>query len=178
MFNISESQRKVLSIWALIAVIIFALVILLAVTLKREKEDAIDEITAASSNKIIDRNRYYTVRGAITKYYSYLNMKDVSAILKILNKDYVEDNDLTKDNVFDELLDTDKQLSYTTGIMCLKSIDKGVYTYVTEGSEIGINTGAVIGDKYYQITLDGNTSLFNLFPIDEDIYKEVCNEKN
>ncbi|MCH5167615.1 MAG: hypothetical protein J1F35_06995 [Erysipelotrichales bacterium] len=177
MFNISESQKKVLSIWAIIACLIFALVILLAITVKREKENVYESITAKNSNELIDRNRYYTIKSAITKYYSYLNMKDYDAVLKILDENYKDKNNITKNNLKNYLTDTDKQLSYESKVMCLKSIKKGVYTFVTEGTEIASNTGDKIGDKYYQITMNGNTSLFSLMPIDKSTYQEVCNEK-
>ena len=178
MFNISESQKKVLSIWAISACLIFALVILLAITIKHEKESEVPSITAKDSKVLLDRNRYYTIKSAITKYYSYLNMKDYEAVLKILDKNYKDKNDITETNLDEYLTDTDKQLSYQSKVMCLKSVKKGVYTFVTEGTEIASNTGTEIGEKYYQVTLDGNTSLFSLMPVDKKDYQEVCNEKN
>ena len=176
MFNISESQKKVLGIWAIIAVIVLCLVILIAVSIKREDKELIENITAKNSKMLIDRNRYYTVKNAITKYYSFVNMKDYDAVLKILDENYKSKNNITEENI-DEFITNDIQVSYHSKVMCLKSAKKGIYTFVTEGSEISANKGEFIKDQYYQVKLDGNSSLFSILPIDKTIYDEVCNEK-
>ena len=176
MFNISESQKKVLGIWAIIAVIVFSLVILIAVTIRREDKELIENITAKDSKMLVDRNRYYTVKNAITKYYSFINMKDYDAVLKILDESYIKTNNITKENI-DEFITNDVQISYQSRVMCLKSAKNGIYTFVTDGSEISANKGEFISDQYYQVKLDGNSSLFSILPIDKTIYDEVCNEK-
>lgn len=181
MFNISESQKKVLSFWAILGVILLILVVFLAIIIKREsdaKEELFNNMTAKDSNKLIDRNRYYTVKGAINKYYSYLNMQDYDSVITILDKNYVNSNNITKNNVKKHLTDTELQLSYETKVMCLKSINKGVYIFVVEGNEISMNKGTFISNKYYQVIMDGNTSIFSLLPIDKSTYEEVCNENS
>lgn len=176
MFNISESQKKVLTAWGVAAIIIFLIVVLVAITIKnKEDKDEKNNITATNSNYLIDRNRYYTIKTAISKYYSYLNVHDYDAVLKILNEKYVEDNNIDKNNLKEFINITDTALAYNPHIMCLKSVNKGVYTFVTNGDELGANTGKILDQMYYQIIMDGNTSLFSLEPISESTYEEVCN---
>lgn len=175
MFNISASQKKVLTIWAILGIIILLAVILIAIFTPVEKKEQEETITATNSNKVIDRSRYYTVKNAITKYYSYINMHDYESVLQILDESYIKDNNLNKDNVKSFLAITDVSTSYQSKIMCLKDIKDGVYSFVIEGEEISANTGSFISEKYYQVVLDGNALAFSLKPIDKIFYDEVCN---
>lgn len=175
MFKVSESEKKVLVLWAVLGIIIFMLVLLLFFKKNEDNKEDISKITAEDSNYVIDHNRYYTVKNAITKFYSFLNAKDNEAIFKILNENYIKENSLNEDNVMDYFTEADVSLAYQSGKLCLKSVKKGVYDFVIEGVEIKANTGEEIHDMYYEIVLDGNTSLFNIKPIDVDEFEGVCN---
>lgn len=176
MLNVSESQKKVLIAWAFLGIIILVLVSIVAISTVHEKEVKEDEgITLLNSKKVIDRSRYYTVKNAITKYYSYVNMKDFDSVLKILDSKYIEDNKISVDNLKDYITDSNINLSYDSKIMCLKDSNKGVYTFVVDGDEISANTGKFVEKKQYEIIMDGNNSTFSLKPIDKSQYDEVCN---
>lgn len=176
MFKLSESERKVLVFWAVFGIIIFMLVLLIFFKKNDNNKEEINKITKENSNYIIDHNRYYTVKNAITKFYSFINAKNNEAIYKILNEKYIKENAITEDNVMDYLTEADIILAYQSGKMCLKSAKKGVYHFVIEGVEIKANTGDEIHDMYYEIVLDGNTSLFNIKPIESDEFAGVCHE--
>lgn len=175
MLSLSDSEKKVLIAWAIVGIIILLIVLLFGLKKEKTKQEEIDNITANGSNYLIDHSRYYTVKNAIAKYYSFLNVDDYDSALKILSEKYVKDNNITTNNITDFLTNTDVQLSYQSKRMCLKSIKSGVYTFVSEGEEISANTGKFIGDKYYEVVLDGNTSLFSIKPIESSTFEGVCN---
>lgn len=175
MLSLSDSEKKVLIAWAIIGIIILLLVLLFGLKKEKVKQEEINNITANGSNYLIDHSRYYTVKNAITKFYSFINVKDYDSTLKILNEKYVSENKITASNINEFLTESDVQLSYQSKRMCLKSLKSGVYTFVSEGEEISSNTGKYISDKYYEVVLDGNTSLFSIKPIDSSKFMEVCN---
>lgn len=175
MKKLTEQEIKVLSAWAIFGLIVLLLVIFINVKNNKKEKDIIENITAINSNRLIDRNRYYTVNSAITKYYSFLNLKDYENILKILNEKYIKTNNINKENVKNYLPNHDKNLSFKPGVMCVKSVKNGVYAYTIEGYNLAQNTGERLDKIYYQVVLDGNASVFDLMPINEDSYKEACN---
>lgn len=175
MLRLSDSEKKVLIAWAIVGIIILLIVLVFGLTKDRTKKEEFDNITARGTNYLIDRNRYYTVKNAITKFYSFINSKDYDATLKILNEKYVEENKININNVNEFITESDFQLSYQSKRMCLKSIKKGVYTFVSEGEEISANSGKYFSDRYYEVVLDGNTSLFSIKPIEKSIFEGVCN---
>lgn len=172
--KISETERKVLIIWLIIGVLVFLAVVLINVKPKISKTEQPN--TTPGENHVSDRIRYYTVKNAINKYYSYKNISDYDSVIKILDSSYVEKNHIDEDTVTTFIGESNSMMTFETGIMCLKSYKSGVYVYVVEGNEVAMSTGEVKNEMYYQITLDGNTSLFSLQPINEEIYGGVCNE--
>ena len=171
--KISETERKVLIIWLIIGVLVFLAVVLINIKPKVNKAEQPN--TKPGENHISDRIRYYTVKNAINKYYSYKNVSDYDSVIKILDADYVEKNHIDKDTVTTFIGESDSSMTFDTGIMCLKSIKSGVYVYVVEGYEVEMSTGNAKNKIYYQVTLDGNTSLFSVLPINESTYGGVCN---
>lgn len=176
MLNLSDSEKKVLTAWAIVGIIILLIVLLFGLKKDQTQKEEIENITAKGSKYVIDRNRYYTVKNALTKFYSFINLKDHESVLKILDAKYVSDNKINQDNISEYIPKSDIQLSYETKRMCLKSLKSGVYTFVSEGEEISATTGKRIRESYYEVVLDGNTSLFSVKPIDSRTFEGVCNE--
>lgn len=172
--KISETERKVLIVWLIIGVLIFIAIVLINV--KPKTNESKKPNTQPGENHVSDRVRYYTVKNAINKYYSYKNASDYDSVLKILDASYVEENHIDEENITTYIGETSSHLTFDTGIMCLKSYKDGVYSYVVEGNEEVISTGEIKNKMYYQVTLDGNTSLFSIKPISESTYGGVCNE--
>lgn len=172
--KISETERKVLIIWLVIGVLVFLAVVL--INIKPNIKNSSSPNTKPGENHVSDRIRYYTVKNAINKFYSYKNISDYDSVIKILDADYVEKNHIDEDTVTTFIGESDSFMTFETGIMCLKSVKDGVYVYAVEGYEVAMSTGENKNKLYYQVTLDGNTSLFSVLPISESTYGGVCNE--
>lgn len=173
MFKISENERKVLIVWLIIGLIVFLCV--LFINIRHKSKDSIEAITTPGTNYVNNRSRYYTVKNAINKYYSYKNAKDYDAVLKILSENYIKNNHIDKETLTTYIGESTSYLSYDTGIMCLKNAKDGVYTYVVEGIETEMNTGKELNKIYYEVILDGNTFLFSITPINEGDFGGACN---
>lgn len=173
MFKISENERKTLIAWLIVGLIIFLCV--LFINIRHFTKEKTENITTPGTNYINNRSRYYTVKNAINKYYSYKNAKDYDAVLKILSEDYIKNNHIDKETITTYIGESSSYLTFDTGIMCLKSAKNGVYTYVVEGVDVIMNTGEEKYPNYYEVTLDGNTFLFSIMPITESDFGGVCN---
>lgn len=173
MKKLSESEKKVLLAWLIVGI---AIMLILLVVKVKKNNSVTNSIVSPNSNHVINRNRYYTVKNAIDKYYQYKNAKDYDAVLKILNEKYIDKNHIDKDTITNYIGEVKSYLTFDTGLMCLKSSSSGVDTYVVEGTDIVMNTGEEKNKAYYEVTLDGNTFLFNITPIDEKTFGGVCDE--
>lgn len=172
--NLSVEERKTLIIWLIVGIIFFLGVILFKV-FEPSKKPTID-YSKEEYQIVLDHDRYYTVIGALSKYYSFLNANDYQSVLKILDATYVKDKQLSEDNIGVVITSGDYKVSYIPNIMCHKGIDQGITSYVIKGSEKNSNSSKVIRSQYYEVILDANNTHFSVKPIEEAFFKEVCDE--
>lgn len=171
--DLSYEERKVLLIWCVVGVIIFAFAIVLKLFVVNEENS---KIYAEPYKVLQDRDRYYTVNGALTKYYSFINAKNYKSVVNILDNKYVLDNGINENNVSEYLTKTENLLSYVPKVMCFKLIGEGITSYYVEGHEVSMNTSKELDSKYYEVILDGNDLVFSVKPLDEKTYGGKCHE--
>lgn len=181
--NLTQVEKKTLTIWAVAAIVIFILVIIFRVELTT---DGYGEDAQIDKDYLIvhDYNRYYTVSTALNKYYGFINAKEAEALLKILDKDYIKNEKLNEDNVVKRLSVTDEQITFNTGIMCQRRYAKDkVSFYVTgkeenifvyEGDDETLNSTENLGTRYYEVKLYESKSLFSVEPITEKEFGDEC----
>lgn len=170
--KLNPEEKKILIMWAVVGCIIF----LLALGYKFIYLDSKEEDYSKEVYKIVDDyDRYYTVIGAINKFYAFYNAKTYDSVLNVLNSDYIKENGITKDNIKEFFPEKNTNINYKGKIMCSKNLDKGITSYLIEGKETEMNTGKELEKKYYEVILDGNQFAFSIEPIDEEFYGGNCN---
>lgn len=170
--NLNPEEKKILVMWGVVGIIVFLLALgYKFIYIDSDKKESIDENYSIVTNY----DRYYTVMGAINKFYAFYNAKSYESILHILSSNYIKENSITIDNVKEYFPENDVNLSFTGKVMCSKNIGEGITSYLIEGNEKEMNTGNFIQKKYYNVVLDGNQFHFSLEPIEQDYYGGNCN---
>ena len=177
--RLNEQEKKVLTFWGIGLIVV--IVLLLIINFFFPIKNIFDSFSNRSSNKdtkyklVDDFTRYSTVSAAIEKFYSFINMKDYDSAIKILDEEYVKENDINKDNLSSFIFMSDKFITYKSDIMYTKDT-KGKVLYFVRGDIISSNTGVKYNTQYLKVCLDGNTFHFSITPISEDTFKEVAHE--
>lgn len=175
--DLSKTEKRTLLGWGVLAIVVFIIALILRGVIvipgTKPKEEIVKEEVYSIER---DRNRYYTVSSALTKYYAFINAKSYENVLHILDSKYVEERNITVDNITSFVGKYDKAITFESGIMCSKKISKSVQSYVVNVSEKSMNSGKFIGYKYYEIILDGKQFHFSVKPISEEDYRGVCDE--
>lgn len=124
---------------------------------------------------------FFTVSGCINTYYSYVGKLDGENVIKLLNSDYIKNNKINKNNVFDKIT------SYENNIVTFKAkkmyeamLNSKITIYYVYG-DVYLTT--VQGDKktedaYLEVRIDNSNRLFDITPINKDFYEEVINGQN
>lgn len=178
--GITKQEKKVLSFWGIGLLVVILIVIILNFffpmtnSLKKLFDKNYKDTTEYSI--VTDFSRYSTVSAAIEKFYSFVNMKDYDSVLKILDEDYVNSNNITTSNLRNYLFVSDNLLSFQSNKMYVRK-QKGVMTYYVDGKVINSVTGEIYKNEYLKVNLDGNTFHYSIRPVVENDFKEVANGK-
>lgn len=170
--SLSDSEKKVLRIWGIVASIIFIGLVIIAIINK--VNPALIDISGEYSYRIVkDETRYYTVSNTISKYASYINAKDKESILTILDNDYKKNNDINVDNVLEKVGNFDKNISITPSYMCSRKRNDEITQYIFSAS-INDTKGDKITTKNYSVYLDSKNMTFSVEEVTSEYLGGNC----
>ena len=124
-----------------------------------------------------DYSDFFTVNSCIYRYIQYLSSKDTDKLLKVLNQEFIDNNNVTKDNIYSILTELDGEYSFSSKKMYVGTIKDKYYVYYVYGvllkEEIeGIDSKV---DKYFKVYYDKSENVFSIYPIDINDFNEVDN---
>jgi len=176
MQSINKNEIKVLSIWAIIGIILC--IVIFFINIKFDGASLLDRFTKRVDTKyslVEDRDRYYIVKTSVDTYYAYLNEENADNVLAILDKSYIEKNNVDKDNVINKLKGKTQSAIKANKYMCERKMGNGIYSYYTHFIEEDRQTGEYIKDVYYEVKLDHKTIRYTIKPISKKTFGGACN---
>lgn len=175
--SISRGEAKTLLIWLLILSIFMLICIFLKINIydpvseKLKYENAQYEI-------VKDSSIYYTAITPLTKFYDFAANGDADGVLALLNVDYVKKNLITAKSINEKkLFNIGTPLKYNHERMCKKDLAPGIMSLVVAGNEYTDyfdKDSTYVDRKFYNITMDSNTFTFDIQPMSQEEYAEVC----
>lgn len=161
-----------------IIIIVILSLIFISIIVLNKLDDEKNMNFQQKSNYILETNysKFFTVNSCISKYISYLEKKDTNSLLEILDKDYVKNNNINKDNLYNFVDNIDGSYSFVSRKMfrCDKQNLLKYYVYGFLNKE---TIDGVINKKeqYYILTLDEENYTFSIIPSSFSQYMEVQN---
>ena len=109
-------------------------------------------------------NLYYTIEECVKSYLTMLKSNDTEVVISYLNEDFIKDNGINEQNVFNKIKKFDNIDLYTTVDMYeLDGIN--YFQYYVKGK---IDKSYI----YFVVNTDTTNQTFDIFPINEEIYKQ------
>ena len=138
------------------------------------EEEKIDETVSI----VTDRNRFYTIDSAISKYIIALSSKNAPDVLKMLNNDYVLLNNLTEANVLTVLEAVPDNVSSSTREMYQVGEYDNIYKYYVKVRLMveDYYSATFLKYTYLEITINENNITFAVTPINEVTYLNKVKE--
>lgn len=120
-------------------------------------------------------DKFFTIDSCVNKYIEFLTKKDVSSLLEVLNKKYIENNNITQNNLFNYIDNLDGIYSFTSKEIYTSNSNDIYYIYgfLNKENIDGIESKT---KKFYLINVDEENSTFDIQPIKESRFLEVKNE--
>lgn len=126
-----------------------------------------------------DYSRFFTINSCINKYVTSLQNNKYDNVLKLLDKNYVEENNISSDNVSNYVDNLDGNYNYITKRVFYTELSEKVINYYVKGYLVSDELDNISNDKidkYYIVKFDLTNNLFSITPIDGNKYMEVSNE--
>lgn len=140
----NEKNKKIIAI-----VLVILVIIVLGINLFKDNDkDKIDK----SINLLEDRNRFFEVSNSVDKFIKFVSSRDNDSVYKILNEEYLKNNNITKENVLNIVPNISGNYVFGATSMYEQQLDKTTYKYYVKG-------------YYYQETIDGNSSKTDYYVI-------------
>lgn len=122
-----------------------------------------------------DYNSFFTTTNYVNNFLSY--SKDSSRLYDVIYSSYIDDNKITKDNIFDYIKSYQGDVSIK--VIAMKYVKvKDNYIYYVKGKlyQSTFDSVEVIEDNFEVVVLvDINTSSYGIYPIDSNDYKDIIN---
>lgn len=122
-----------------------------------------------------DYNSFFTTTNYVNNFLSY--SKDSSKLYDVIYSSYIDDNNITKDNIFDYIKSYQGDVSIK--VIAMKYVKvKDNYIYYVKGKlyQSTFDSVEVIEDNFDVVVLvDIDTSSYSIYPIDDNDYKDIIN---
>lgn len=122
-----------------------------------------------------DYNSFFTTTNYVNNFLSY--SKDSSKLYDVIYSSYINDNNITKDNIFDYIKSYQGDVSIkVTDMKYVKVKDNYIYYVKGKLYQSTFDSVEVIEDNFDVVVLvDINTSSYGIYPIDDNDYKDIIN---
>lgn len=165
--------------YILLIIIICILVSVLGLLYLNKTESNNDDKEETKYYLLNDYSRFFTINSCINKYVTSLQNNKYDNVLKLLDKNYVEENNISSDNVSNYVDNLDGNYNYITKKVFYTELSEKVINYYVKGYLVSDELDNISNDKidkYYIVKFDLTNNLFSITPIDGNKYKEVSNE--
>ena len=125
MKNLEKNEKILLFLLFIGLLVVFVSKIVSFYTSKENIDNSIKIVT--------DQNRFFEVSACVNKFITYSQTDDTNKIISILNDNYIKENNITEDNVFDYLKHFNPNDVFTARKMFYQQIDKSIYKYYVYG---------------------------------------------
>lgn len=122
-----------------------------------------------------DYNSFFTTTNYVNNFLSY--SKDSSKLYDVIYSSYIDDNNITKDNIFNYIKSYQGDVSIkVTDMKYVKVKDNYIYYVKGKLYQSTFDSVEVIEDNFEVVVLvDINTSSYGIYPIDDNDYKDIIN---
>lgn len=125
-----------------------------------------------------DYDVFFSNVNNINKYINYISIQDSVRVYGLLDERYIEENDITVNNVLDKVQNYSNFSSVNVNDMWFVQVGKN-YIYYIEGNvyENKINGNSLVVDDDFSIIIiyDDDNSSYSLYPVDDNDYIKIIN---
>ena len=115
---------------------------------------------------VTNPNEFFTVSSCVDQYYSYLSANEVESLMTILDKKYIEKNNIDNSNIINKLNGDSNQYIFSPKEAYRRQISENVVKYYITGIKQKELMDVIenVKEEQYEITLYHQNSTFTIKP--------------
>lgn len=156
-------------------VLLFILFIVIYNLKYKVEEKEVSKAPEVKVKILNDYNRFFTIDSCIFKYINYNQNKDIDNLLKILNKDYINTNSISSDNIFNYIENLEGMNSFKTKKVYYMNLKEDLIEYYVYGviKKEEMDSIGEKKDRYFTLTFNISNQTFDIRPSDKMEFEEV-----
>ena len=168
------NEKNLKNIWLLS---IFVILVLFSVYLIRINDNE-SNVVQDSTNKVnyqlvTNYNNFFTVNSCVYRYLTYVQGRNTSSILKVLDEDFITSNGINETNLYNFITMYEGNLNFNSQEMYEEKVNDNITKYYVYGyvEKDVMNSLPERIDAYYIVNLDEKNKVFTIMPYNGDIFK-------
>lgn len=160
-----------------ILIIIFVLLLILTTLIYKHqtKSNTTKDETKTEYILLEDYSQFFTVNSCIYKYINFLQNENYTDLFKVLNKDFINNNNINENNIYNFLPNiSNKNYSYVSKKIYYTKINKNITKYYVYGYLINDSIDNNNEKEYYSyiVCLNSEKLTFNIEPYVGNLFAE------
>lgn len=137
-----------------------------------DKETGIDE----EEIKILkDRNEFFTAASCVDTYLGYLSKSDSEILYELIDKSYIKEKNITKDNILTQLENVREYNQFYPKIIYCKTNQETLitsYYIIGQIEKVSLDENEPREEYYITINMDKNNGTFSVIP-GKEMFQEI-----
>lgn len=166
-----KDKSKLVAI--ILVILTITVLIITYITNNQEQDKKNNDIFIVS-----DYSNFYTVNSCLYRAITYISSNDVDSLILLLNEEYKEKNNVTKENVLDLFFEIAPNSTFISEKMYYESLTNDLTKYYVKGY---VEENKIYDDEsltrkeqesiYFIVYLDSSDNVFSIEPYDGEIFK-------
>lgn len=124
-------------------------------------------LNTSKNNVVTNRDDFFTAQSCVQKYILYITQKDKESIYKLLDKSYIDQFKVTKDNVLEHVENLSGEITFKAKKMYFDKVNENFYKYYVIGEileEKMDENPKSMGEFKVTVNMDLENMLFSIVP--------------
>lgn len=159
----------------IVLIIILAIIVGIFYFFNQQETERVESTEYLEIEELNDSSMFFSVSENINKICEYVNNNEPTKLINILDKEYIEQNNLTTNNIINYFQEDYQNTTFKSHDTYVVS-DKNLYKYYIHGY-LYVNMfdepSTITEEKYFVLNYDLNSLTYSIEPINKNTYNEA-----
>ena len=171
-------SKKIIIMIIIIALMVLGITMFLIThkSIKQEDTNVIQKETITSGKEKVNFNdmepvksaiAFFTVQNCINKYIGYVTEENADGIYKVLDKDFIQENNITKDNVVNKIPKLEEEVEFSAEQMYMEEINENQIKYYAVGVIAKSDGHGEVDEENFEKNEENNFHIMVLLNVEE-----------